>query len=224
MTTNNEHLDPQNDSTTDGLSEKLEYLKHQPAKFVRKANFHHHGESKPESFEEAIQIRDAHLARLAQYGVNIPKNETLGELIEEDRPVIYEASDRILGDELDLALVNKDPRVSAAKLGQHYGGLLSYMKSVYQEGGFYLSDITRNNQQAMLGHTADDPEDKIYLVDLEPLLAKFHPSEMDHPDNEAYFRALSLFESSVKLAKTFGQNVDYVLEEIAKFKTVVFRH
>ncbi len=168
-----------------------------------------------------VEIRDAHLVRLAELGVNIPANEAIGLESKDGKEVAYEAADQILGLELDLALVNKDERLAAMDLNAHYAGLLGYMKEVYEKGGFFLSDITRNNQQSMLGHTANDLEDKVYLIDLEPLMEEFHADQPDHPNNEYYFRSLSLLEDTVKFAHTFGQDVDTTLEAVREFRASI---
>ena len=203
------------------LLTQVERYRNRPDKFVRETRPMHRGETYPDSLEAAFEIRDQHLMRLAELGVNIPANEVIGIEVVDGKEVAYEVADQILGDELDLALANKDPRLDMVDLNAHYAGLLGYMKEVHAKGGFFLSDITRNNQQCMLGHTASDLEDKIYLIDLEPLMEEFHADQPNHPNNEYYFRSLSLLEDTVKLAGAMGQDVEHTLEAVREFRASI---
>ncbi len=218
--TNSEAEKPKNDESQ-SLEQKVAALEKRPDLFVRETRSYSRGEQFPGDIEAALAFRDVELSRLAELGINIPGNHTLGVTEKDGRAVAVESSDRILGDELDLALCNKDSKLSSASLTQHYRGLVAYMKESYQNGGFFLSDITRNNQQSMLGHTASDQEDRIYLIDLEPVVENFHKDELDHANNEHFFRSLDLLESTVKFASTFGQDVEAVMAEVQAFRSSI---
>lgn len=212
-----EHVQPA-DAEPQDLATRVEALRKRPDVFVRESRVFSRGEAFLGDIESALGFRNEHLRRLKELGVNIPDNEMVGIDESGERPMAIESSARVMGDELDLALVNHDPKVTSADLNTHYSGLLAYMKETYEKGGFFLSDITRNNQQSMLGHTITDLEDKIYLIDLEPVMEAFHPQEIDHANNTHYFRSLDLLQHSVEFAGRFGQDIEEVLAEVKTFR------
>lgn len=200
---------------------KLEQLRDRPDLYMRDVDMFPHGTAYPEKPLEAIHIRNEELDVLRRLGINVPRLE-YGE-VRPGKPLrATEATERIFGDNLMEGLINNDPAITNEALEHHYTSLLNYLKLVHRRGGYFMSDITRSNDgQYMFGHTAQDPEPKIYLSDQEPILGMYHPGEPDHPDNNYFYHSFNLLEGTVKQAQLFGRPMDHILDAISQYRAEI---
>lgn len=89
------------------------------------------------------------------------------------RVTAYTVADRVLGDSFRSELEKSPPGVTQAEVEHLYHSLIAYHANILEHGGTYLSDVTRNNAQYMYGHTAEDPAQRIYLVDIDAMYRKY---------------------------------------------------
>jgi hypothetical protein len=208
------------EKTSPNLGAEIARNNQRPDKFVRESSLMHFGEGFPEQ-DEVMAVRDAELERLRAHGLNVSRPEFLGMRTDTTTPrphtTVVEVADRVMGPELDLAMIDKLPGLDADKLSRHYLGLLDYLKEVYGRGGYYMSDVTRENRQSLYGHTASDLEDKIHLIDVGPNLEELHLDQPDHPDNAQFERNASLLIWTIKFANDRGYDVVDVLAQAREF-------
>ncbi|MEN9407509.1 MAG: hypothetical protein RLZZ455_725 [Candidatus Parcubacteria bacterium] len=115
-----------------------------------------------------------------QYGFAIPKTQISGAIdFRTANPYIKDASvvaitDRVHGklllDVLDSNTVYDPAFISA--FTTLCTGAARYLSDICEYGGVYLYDLMHHSQ-FIFGNTAEDPKQKLYLVDIEPRYRKF---------------------------------------------------
>jgi len=91
--------------------------------------------------------------------------------LEEDsnENILYCISDKIHGDNLITKFKEKDLSNHIGNVDGLLTSLISYFKDKYKEGSYYLGDVA-NIGNYIYGRKKDEKEDKLYLIDTEPIL------------------------------------------------------
>ena len=88
---------------------------------------------------------------------------------ETNENVLYCISGKIHGENLITKLKEKDFGNQIKNVEKWLVSLTSYFKNKYREGDRYLGDLA-NIGNYIYGHRKDEIEDKLYLIDTEPVL------------------------------------------------------
>jgi hypothetical protein len=110
----------------------------------------------------------------------VPHRHIIGSMPDDpNQMATYTITDRVFGTTLDESIQKPTPILGEEELTKHFLGLIRYHVDIRAHGGPYLSDIVTNNSQFMYGNTMADPEDRIYLTDIEPFIDEYNA---EHPD------------------------------------------
>ena len=142
----------------------------------RKENIYHSSPEEVASVESAqtIEIQDEakkHFEELEdKYGISVaPFEYKIGFDEESNENVLYCISDKIHGDNLITKLKEKYFNNRIGDVEKLLISLTSYFKDKYKEGNYYLGDVA-NIGNYIYGKRKDEKEDKLYLIDTEPVL------------------------------------------------------
>lgn len=186
---------------------KITQVKSNPEKIVRKWSPEDNNETLDES-TTTIKIAKELTSELHdKYGIQIPDYEiVIGSDNKNLTPVVYIVTDRIHGTNLRNIDENK-VNLDDLDLDGHFSSIFNYVSDKYLNGGNFLLDI-ESSAQYMYGHTSSDPNDKIYLVDLDPLFYKLKPgNEGNSPDIEEmiFYKFLYIYEDVKSMEAKLGK-------------------
>lgn len=91
----------------------------------------------------------------------------------EGDSTLYMVSKEVKGSSLLDALSHGDDEVVQSAENLYVSQLHNIMR-LYSKGGEYLSDVW-DNQQYRWGTTPDNPNPKLYMIDVEPFMASYMP-------------------------------------------------
>lgn len=114
--------------------------------------------------DDFIQMREELTALNNTYGIHVPKVE-----IVQGRE-LFAVTERVHGEELADSLSHATPEVIEDFQALN-SGLLQYLADRSVPGTIFLHDIY-GFEQYMVGTTAKNPKTQLYLVDIDPRLAK----------------------------------------------------
>ncbi len=156
-----------------------------PEKVVRRVNSS--GETHEQSLQTTKNAKTLTHELSAKYGIRIPSYDIVqAPDTELNEPVVYIVTDRIHGHNItDKSIPSEAVKENFQKFENFYSSLISYMGDTYVNGGKMLTDI--DPHQFMLGHTAQNPEDNIYLVDLDPWSTIIEPNGTNKEPEEMIF-------------------------------------
>jgi len=188
-------------------------------KISRKENIYRFSPEEITSVESAqtIEIQDEakkHFEELEdKYGISVAPFEYKMGLDEDgNENVLYCISDRIHGDNLIAKLKEKDFSNRIGDVEKLLISLTSYFKDKYKEGNCYLGDIA-NIGNYIYGRRKDEVEDKLYLIDTEPVLV-----DLKTPQEKEFFnkRVLEVLLSQIRyIEKETGKELVGVRKEYA---------
>ncbi len=151
-------------------------------KVVRRVNSS--GETHEQSLLATKNAKNLTHELSTKYGIHIPSYDIVqAPDAELNQPVVYIVTDRIHGHNItDKSIPTEVVKENFKKFENFYSSLISYVGDMYIFGGKKLIDI--NPHQFMLGHTAQNPDDNIYLVDLDPWSTLIEPNgtNKEHED------------------------------------------
>ena len=139
-------------------------------------------EATPESVEitrlDAVAAREAFTELGSYEGINLPSFlPAVGPTEDGDGHQVYMVTTKVEGQVLSDCLWQQQLTPERqAKLEQALVGLTEYFgdKAVHDEP--YLQDAT-GSRQYMIGTTMSDADEKLYFVDLDPIMAQTPPEE-----------------------------------------------
>lgn len=145
-----------------------------------------------------------------EYGFAIPQTQISCAIdFRTDDPYIEHASvvaitDRVRGQRLLDVLESEtvhDPAFISAFTTLSTGAA-RYLTDIYEYGGVCLPD-TMYHGQFIYGNTAEDPEKKLYLVDIEPIVAVFEKTTENTHDIRRLLTYIALQKSFLRLYFTY---------------------
>lgn len=113
-----------------------------------------------------------------QYNIPVPDFEIVIGPGEEPRVTYYTVVDRIYGNNLEYGAIKPREKKRVGKLiDALYSSIGQYFWDVYLEGGWYLTDLVRDNSQFVYGRKSGEKKKRLYLVDIEPRLEYLNPED-----------------------------------------------
>lgn len=202
-------------------------LKNDPEKIIRQTplgafDFNHEDylPSKTETSKTEEEITHERIAGVAKanellgelrsrYAIKMP---LIGFVVGKDQngsPAVFTVAERIHGEVLPKKDFSPEEiSAIAEKLESVYISLLKYFWDKYKTQEPYLSDVARN-RQFMYGNTKHDPQNDIYMVDMDVL-----------PEHNKYLllgEIRALREEALKMAERLGIDFDEFDDESARF-------
>lgn len=211
-------------------------LESRPDKVVRvslRDNVDHNPKRETTWLLDLLKTGDQLLDTLTnQYGIAVVKHaHILGPSPDDpNRITPYTVTDRVLGDTLRDELEKELPSTSQQEVAGLYSGLIDYHHDVLTNGGTYLSDISRNNTQYMVGPTAEDPVSRIYLTDVDPITRDYDPKNPTDKQRRDINRSIGTLAGCIdKAAQLTGWDFTEIIEKYFDALDVVpegseFRH
>lgn len=167
-----------------------------PEKVIRKID--QSGETHQQSLETSKNAKKLIHELFTKYGIHtLPYDIVQAPDIELNQPAVYIVTDRVYGH--NIADKNIPPEIvkdNIQDFENFYTSLVSYVGNIYVNGGSMLTDI--DPHQFMLGHTAENPDDNIYLVDLDPWSAVIEPLGKNKEQEDMIF---SIFHTTYECMK-----------------------
>ncbi len=172
--------EPLDDSSLEkdgGISTFLE-IKSRPNKLIRKVDIHdavdsynfsafHRGSV---SLFEAARILVGHIKELNKYGINVPAEFVVGE-DQNNKPALFMIVDKVIGKNLRELEGSSMTNSLKEELDNLWTNLIGYLiDKMGEEDGLIMCDIFRSNQY-MYGKIKGSEEEKIYLVDMDPIVS-----------------------------------------------------
>ncbi len=109
-----------------------------------------------------------------KYGIAVPDIELVAHLINGEKAMVT-VTDMIDGKNLDEVTFGENNRVAAEQYENFFDGMTKCCIDKFFEEGLYIADL--KNEQFVYGKRKGDKEDKIYYVDVDPILDKYDPSD-----------------------------------------------
>jgi hypothetical protein len=150
----------------------------------------------PDSVNKVVIIKRL-FEELKSYGIDSPVDWVLADALKEDKhqgPTLYAFTDKIEGVNLEDVSVEKKAEV-AKEVEKIVEGWVDYFSEKLKSGDYFLWDITRGRQY-MYGHRETDKENKIYMVDTDPLIS--------NDSGELFFSLVTLAISTPSLENIFN--------------------
>ncbi len=116
--------------------------------------------------------------------------------IELDLPEVFIVTDKIHGHTIDDDIPTSTLKDNLPLFDSFYTSLTAYIGDKFEKGGDMLVDI--EPQQFMFGHTKQDPEDRVYWVDLEPLTTTLTPFGGSQEEKDKVYSNLFAIYLSIK--------------------------
>jgi len=113
--------------------------------------------------EEFEELNDKYGVSVAPFEYKTVRDE------ETNENVLYCISEKIHGENLITKLKEKEFSNRIGDVEKWLISLTDYFKDKYREGNHYLGDVA-NIGNYIYGHRKDETEDKLYLIDTEPVL------------------------------------------------------
>src|SRR3989344_9540249 len=177
----------------EGYSMSLKQLENNPEKIVkisRKENIYRFS-PKNTPFEYAIDMDE-----------------------EEKEPVLYSVSDKIYGDNLLTKFKEFKFDENIKEVEDLLIALTNYFEDKFYNDNYYLEDVG-NLSNYMYGHRKGENKDRIYLVDIEPVLSDLNSLEKR---KHFYSRMKESFYPHIEYAeKEMGVNLTDVRKEYSDF-------
>ena len=133
--------------------------------------------------EEFEELNDDYGISVAPFEYRIIRDE------ETKENVLYCISEKIHGDNLITKLKEKDFSNQIKNVEKLLISLTNYFKNKYREGNRYLGDVA-NIGNYIYGHRKDETEDKLYLIDTEPVLVSLKTPQWKEFFNERVLKHL----------------------------------
>lgn len=132
-----------------------------------------------------------------KYGIAVTSFEyKIGMDEEKKESILYSISDKIHGDNLLSKIKELKPEENVKEVENFLIALINYFEDKFYNDNYCLGDVG-NLSNYMYGHRKDEIKDKIYLVDIEPVL-----NEIDGPKKKkVFFR---------RLERVLGPQIRYV--------------
>ena len=138
-----------------------------------------------------------------KYGVSVTPFEYKTVRDEEtNENVLYCISEKIHGDNLIVKLKEKEFSNRIGDIEKWLISLTNYFKDKYREGNHYLGDVA-NIGNYIYGHKKDEIEDKLYLIDTEPVLVG-----LKTPQEKEFFNE--------RVLKNLLAQIEYIEKETGK--------
>lgn len=113
-----------------------------------------------------------------QYNVPVPDFDIVIGSGEGQQVTYYTVVDRIYGADLEYHAIKPREEKRLEKLVDAlYSSIGQYFWDVYREGGWYLTDLVRDNSQFVYGRKNGERGKRIYFVDVEPRLEYLNPED-----------------------------------------------
>ncbi len=146
-----------------------------------------------------------------EYGISVtPFEYRIGLEEDSNENILYCISDKIHGDNLITKLKEKDFSNRIGDVERLLISLINYFKDKYKEGNYYLGDVA-NIGNYIYGRRRDEKEDKLYLIDTEPVLVG-----LKTPQEKEFFnkRVLEILFSQIEyIEKETGKELVAVHKE-----------
>jgi len=190
-------------------------VKTKPDKIVRVSYREWTHPKRADDLADQLKLGDRLLDRLSQtYGINVVDHSHVVDDSPNDpaRLIAYTIVDLVEGVSLDTELEKTHPSVTQTDLELLLRSLISYHFSIWQNGGQYLSDISRSLSNYMYGNTSQDSKHKIYLIDIDTIMREFtkkNPTEKQSRD---------LYRSIGTLAKCITKSEQLTGWDLAQIK------
>jgi len=180
-----------------------------PEKVVRRINSS--GETHQQSLMATKGAKILTNELSAKYGIHVPAYDIVeAPDTELNEPVVYIVTDKIHGHNItDKNIPPEVVKDNFQKFEDFYSSLISYLGDTYVNGGNMLTDIDPN--QFMIGHTAKDPHDNIYLVDLDPWTTAIKPLGANKEQQDMIF---SNFFTTFKCMKATEEKAEKQLTTV----------
>jgi len=194
-----------NSDIPEGYPVLLKHFENNPEKIVkisRKENIYRFtGENDPVESPKSIEIQKKskeHYSELAgKYNIAITQPEyVIGKDEDGKESVVYSVSDRIHGDNLLERIKDFKPE-EIEELENLLISLMDYFEDKFNNDNYYLGDVG-NLGNYMYGRKKEEDKDRIYLVDVEPVLNDLDSSEKR---NFFYSRIKEVFYPQIEYAE-----------------------
>lgn len=165
---------------------------------------------------EYIRMAKEHFGEASHY-INIPDHQfIIGEHPDtKGYPTVYTVTDKVVGRILDYEISDPNSKLSDGELVEFYQALVNYYKAASTRKGDYLSDLNRH-EQFMYGHTAIDPKNRIYLIDLDLILVRGDISDSINSRNTLWNKLehtrLMVDEAKKARGEVFSPILDQIIE------------
>lgn len=206
----------------DGQPIIIQQFENDPERIVKISRKEHIYRFSPEEIvpvesAKTIEIQDEakkHFEELEnKYGISVAPFEYKIGLDEDGKEnILYCMSDKIHGDNFITKLKDKDFSNRIGDTEKLMTSLISYFKDKYKEGNYYLGDVA-NIGNYIYGRRKDEKEDKLYLIDTEPILVG-----LKTPQEKEFFnkRVLEILFSQIEyIEKETGQELVAVRKKYA---------
>src|SRR3990167_2361822 len=207
----------------EGYSMSLKQLENNPEKIVkisRKENIYRFSPKNnpvesPESLEIIKKSKEHYEELINKYGIAVTPFEYAIDMDEEEKePVLYSVSDKIYGDNLLTKVKECKFDENIKEVEDLLIALTNYFEDKFYNDNYYLEDVG-NLSNYMYGHRKGENKDRIYLVDIEPVLSDLNSLEKR---KHFYSRMKESFYPHIEYAeKEMGVNLTDVRKEYSDF-------
>lgn len=188
----------------EGFKSNIKSVEDNPDKLVRSRNLGEHLEKKFElgfSEEEFKRGKVMFDKMRNEYGISIPDIQLIiGE--EKGQRKMFTVIDRIYGKSLDK--IEIFPPEAQTEADDFFYKLANFFYDIFKRGGDYWSDL--RNDQYVYGHKKNEKNEKIYIVDTDPVIEHYDPDskgenyilpdvyDFENRDNSRNYRLFDVIE------------------------------
>src|SRR3989338_2088491 len=169
----------------------------------------------PESLEIIKKSKEHYEELINKYGIAVTPFEYAIDMDEEEKePVLYSVSDKIYGDNLLTKFKEFKFDENIKEVEDLLIALTNYFEDKFYNDNYYLEDVG-NLSNYMYGQRKGENKDRIYLVDIEPVLSDLNSLEKR---KHFYSRMKESFYPHIEYAeKEMGVNLTDVRKEYSDF-------
>lgn len=154
----------------------------------------------PKSFEILKKSKEHYNELNNKYNIAVTQPEYIVGMDEEgNESVVYSVSDRIHGDNLLEKIKDFKSSEDIKELENLLISLMDYFEDKFNNDNYYLGDIG-NLGNYMYGCRKGEDKDRVYLVDVEPVL-----DGLDSPEKRNFFYS--------RIKEVFYPQIEYIEKE-----------
>ncbi|QQG44652.1 MAG: hypothetical protein HYW86_01940 [Candidatus Roizmanbacteria bacterium] len=156
------------------------------------------------------------------YHIPVPDFDIVIGSGNDQQVTYYTIVDKISGKDLEYCSIKPREMKHVKKLvDELYGSIAQYLWDTYQEGGWYLSDLVKDDSQLVYGKKKGEKQKRIYFVDIEPRL-----EYLDLQDSRTHTQVLILaFNWLYEMIKSreyeFGSKLRHARQTLLNFANTV---
>jgi len=157
-----------------------------------------------------------------QFNILVPDFDIVIGPRDGEQVNYYTIVDRIYGENLEYHDVKPKEVKKVGKLVEAlYSSMIIYFQDVYQNGGWFLSDLSRDNSQFFYGRKKGGKEKSIYFVDIEPRLEYIDENRPLTHEGLLVYTFNWLYESMCEIEYRLGFRLTSAREGLLSFARTI---